>query len=71
LAPAPSTKKSAPYDSKRSARIPSPGHLLVFTPDLNPSRLPTFDGRVTFYITFKLTNAFISAIYIFMFFSRT
>ena len=36
LAPAPSTKKSAPYDSKRSARTPRPEHHLVFTPDLNP-----------------------------------
>jgi hypothetical protein len=41
LAPAPSTKKSAPYDSKRIVRAPRPGHLLVFMPELNPQRLPT------------------------------
>jgi len=43
LAPAPSAKKPALYDSKRTARAPRPGHLLVFTPDLNPLRLPTRD----------------------------
>jgi hypothetical protein len=43
LAPAPSTKKSAPYGSKRTARTPRPGRLLTFTPDLNPLRLATRD----------------------------
>ena len=38
---APSTKKSAPCDSKRIVRAPGPGHLLVFMPELNPQRLPT------------------------------
>ena len=36
LAPAPSTKKSAPHGSKRTVRTPRPGHLFAFTPDLNP-----------------------------------
>ena len=39
LAPAPSTKKSAPHDSKRIVRAPRPGHLLVFMPELIPQRL--------------------------------
>jgi hypothetical protein len=43
LAPAPSPKKPAPYDSNPALAGPSPqaGHLLVFTPDLNPLWLPT------------------------------
>jgi hypothetical protein len=45
LAPAPSTKKPAlmiPIPPWRD-RTPRPGYLLVFTPDLNPLRLPTRD----------------------------
>jgi hypothetical protein len=47
LAPALSTKKSAPYGSKRTVRTPRPGRLFAFTPDLNPERVATRDGRVT------------------------
>ena len=36
LAPAPSTKKSPPHGSKRTARTPRPGNHFAFTPDLNP-----------------------------------
>ena len=45
LAPAPSTKKSAPYDSNPALAGPSPqaGHLRVFTPEMIPWRLPTLD----------------------------
>jgi hypothetical protein len=35
LAPAPSMKNPPPPDSKRTDRIPRPGNLLAFTPDLN------------------------------------
>ena len=43
LAPASSTKNPPPYDSKRSARTPRPGHLFADTPDLNPYPFPTLD----------------------------
>ena len=45
LAPAPSTKKPAPYDSNPALAGPSPQAraLRVFTPDLNPLRLPARD----------------------------
>ncbi len=33
---APAHEEISAYDSKRSARTPRPGHLLLFTPDLNP-----------------------------------
>ncbi len=35
LAPAPSTKKSAPHDSKRTVRTPRPWDLFPLTSDLH------------------------------------
>jgi hypothetical protein len=43
-------------------RTPRPGHLLVFTPDLNPLRLPTRYGRVTPRGVSLLTKFFILVI---------
>ena len=43
LAPAPSATQPAPYDSKRTARTPSPGRFIAFTPNLPPKWVPTRD----------------------------
>ena len=42
-APAPSTEKSAPCDSKRIVRTPRPGFRFALPPGLNPLRPATRD----------------------------
>ncbi len=46
LGPRPLHEEITAYGSKRTDRTPRPGRLLAFTPDLNPLRPATRDGRV-------------------------